>query len=190
MEEQTITNQRLENEMELIERAKTDDQAFEILYNFYFPKIYGYLFKRVGNRQVTEDLTSIAFMKVFCNLGKYKHQGYTFGAWIYRIATNNLIDYYRKSGRRQEVDIEQVGEIESNNPSPGEVIQNAEESMFIKFVLKKLPERYSKVLHLKFFAEMSNQEIAQTLKISSNNAGVLIYRALKNFQKIYKKYEK
>jgi|SRR3989338_375182 len=190
MEEQTTANQQLENEMELVERAKTNDQAFEILYNFYFPKIYRYLFKRIGHAQATEDLTSITFMKVFCNLKKYKHQGYTFGAWVYKIATNNLIDYYRQSGRRQEVDIEQVSEIESNGPSPSESMQNIEEQKFVKFILEKLPKRYKEVLYLKFFAEMSNQEIAGTLKISTNNAGVLLYRALKNFQKIYQKYEK
>jgi len=180
----------LENESEIVEKAKTDDAAFEILYNHYFPKIYGYLFKRTGNHETAEDLVSTTFMKVFCNLKKYEFKGFSFGAWLYKIATNNLIDYYRKIGKRKEVDIEQVKEPVDTSAAPEKLAQRSQERQIIQVVLAQLSDRYQKVLNLRYFAEMSNDEISKILEISVNNTRVLVHRSLKHFQKIYKKYEK
>jgi len=101
----------LEHEAELVERAKTDDRAFTILYDYYFPKIYGYIYKRVGNFDLAEDLVSSIFLKVFTNIGAYKEQGYSFSAWVYRIATNKLIDHYRKAGQKKVVSLDEVVDI-------------------------------------------------------------------------------
>jgi len=177
----------LENEAEIVEQAKKDDQAFEILYHHYFPKIYGYIFKRVGNQQTTEDIVSTTFMKVFVNIKWYDHKGYTFGAWVYKIATNNLVDYYRKQGRSKEVGIEEASEIRDQNLAPDEQVQILQDKEHVKFLLSKLSKRYQKVLNLKFFAELSVQEIANVLEISENNTRVLVFRALKNFHKLYEK---
>ena len=178
----------IENEPEIVERAKTDDAAFAILYNHYFPKIYGYIFKRVGHKETTEDLVSATFIKVFSNLKNYQYQNCSFGAWIYRIATNNLIDYYRKQGRKKEVNIDNIEEMASLDTSPEEVAKLAENRQTVKLVMARLPQRQAEVINLKFFAELSNIEIAATLGISVNNAGVLIHRAIKQFDNFYKKY--
>jgi len=103
MKKQFKKQDMLENEAQIVEMAKKDDQAFEVLYDFYFPKIYGYIYKRVGSFDVAQDLVSITFIKVFNNLDGYQYKGYSFSAWIYRIATNNLIDYYRKANRKKEI---------------------------------------------------------------------------------------
>lgn len=179
----------LENEKDIVERAKSDDQAFEILYNHYFPKIYGYIFKRVGNHEIVEDLVSVTFMKVFSNIKDYKHQGYTFGAWVYRIATNNLTDHYRKQGRRKEVDIETVAELKDNNLNPEDIANNLYNRKLIMKVLVNMPEKYQKIINLKFFGEKTNTEIAEILGVKENNCRVLTHRALKNFHKLYQKYE-
>ena len=180
----------LENEPEIVEKAKYDDAYFEILYNHYFPKIYGYIFKRTGNHEIAEDLVSDTFMKVFANLNKYTHQGHTFGAWIYKIATNRLIDHYRKAGRQKEVDIQNIAEPADTRKRPEFLAAQSQDRILIQFVLNKLPEKHQKVLYLKFFNEMSNIEIGEALGTNPNNAGVMIHRALQNFQNIYKKYEK
>jgi RNA polymerase sigma-70 factor (ECF subfamily) len=179
---------KLANEAELVEQAKTDDQAFEVLYRHYFPRIYGYLFKRTGNREVTEDLVSETFMKVFCNLKKYEQRNFSFGCWLYRIATNNLIDYYRQAGRRAQVNLEDIQELKDYGATPEEIAGLAQNRELVKKALGKLKGRYQEVLHLKFFAELSNIEIAETLGLSVNNTAVLVHRALKKFALIYKKY--
>ncbi len=179
----------LPQEAQIVELAKNNEQAFEQLYNFYLPKIYGYIYKRVGNKVVAEDLTSETFLKVFCNLKKYQYQGYAFSAWLYRIATNNLIDYYRRKGRQQEVALPDEDILENaERLSLPETIRDPHEIKNIEWVLAKMPKRYARVINLRFFAELTPAEIALTLKISENNARVLIHRALQNFKKKYKKY--
>ena len=178
----------LENEPEIVEQAKKDDQAFEILYHHYFPKIYGYIFKRVGNHETTEDIVSITFVKVFTNLSKYNNKGYTFGAWVYKIATNNLVDHYRKQGRNKEVGIEEANEIKDESLTPEDQVQISQDKESIKVIINKLPKRYQKVLNLKFFAELSITEIAHVMDISENNSRVLTFRALKKFHKLYEKH--
>ena len=180
----------IENEPELVEQAKTDDHAFEVLYNHYFPRIYGYVIKRVGNRETAEDLVSTTFMKVFINLKKYDHKGYTFGAWVYRIATNNLIDYYRKKGRTKEFGTDELPDRADERDLPEDYAQKAQDRVVVEKVLAKLNKRYQKILYYKFFAEFSHREISVCMKISESNARVMTHRALKLFYKKYKKYVK
>jgi RNA polymerase sigma-70 factor, ECF subfamily len=176
-------------EDQLVELAKTDNSAFEKLYNSYFPKVYGFIFKRVGNREVTEDLVSEIFIKVFANLDKYVGRGLPFGAWLFRIANNNLIDHYRREGKRPKVDIEAIAPPKDEKMNVSEQTQVELDRALVNKVIKEMPKKYQEILQLKYFAEMSYEEIAGVLKITENNARVKLFRALKVFQKYYQKYE-
>ena len=180
----------LEHEQELVERAREDDAAFVTLYDFYFPKIYAYVYKRCGHQQTAEDVVSIAFTKVFTGLGTYDAKSGSFKAWVYRIATNVLIDHYRKQGRRpKEAEIPEGYDIEHKDAERADDrVDRKIDRGRIEHVLKQLPEKDQEVLQLKFFAELSNIEIAQALGISANNAGVRVYRSLKAFKKQYQSY--
>jgi RNA polymerase sigma-70 factor (ECF subfamily) len=180
-------NKKLAEESELVKRAKKDEAAFTILYNHYFPKIYGYLFKRTGVKEITEDLVSETFLKIFTKLGEYEDRGFSFGAWVYRIATNKLVDYYRRTGRNKEMAVSAAENFENPDFSPLKEAERIQEKRKINAVLKKLPPRYQEIINLKYFAELETVEIARALKISPGNAGVLIHRALKSFAKEYKK---
>ncbi len=179
------TANKLENEQEIVERAKNDDQAFAVLYDFYFPKIYRYVYSRVGSQPAAEDLVSQVFLKVFTNLKSYKYQGYSFGAWVYKIATNILIDYYRKESRKKEVILDEAVELAAADPLPGEEIDRRKQRDKIMLILKQLPPPHQHILHLRFFADLSHEEVAAAMAISVNNARVATYRALKQFKKIY-----
>jgi len=165
----------------LAEVAKTDDDAFAKLYDYFLPQIYGYVFKRVGDVDVAEDLTSLIFIKVVEHLPRFT--GEYFKSWLYRIATNTIIDYYRTYKKTSS--IEDGVEVRSESATPHEQVQEAELRSRVHSALKNIPTKYSSVLHLKFFADLSNEEIATSLRIKPNNAGVLIYRALKAFEKYY-----
>lgn len=171
-------------EQELVERAKTDDSAFTELYNYYLPRIYGYINKRVGDQALAEDLTSQTFIKMVEHLQRF--DGMSFKSWLYRIATNTVIDHIRT--HRPIDDIEDHLEIAEKAPTPDQEAMSGEERDKILHVLTLLPEKYSRVLHLKFYADLSNEEIAASLEITVNNLGVLVHRALKSFQTIYTKY--
>ena len=191
MKEKNEKEDMLDNEGEIVERAKQDDQAFEVLYDFYFPRIYGYVLKRVGDFSVAEDLVSKTFLNVFVNLKKYQHRGYSFGAWVYKIATNNLIDHYRKSGKRKKINIDEVRELKDEvSDAPDEMAQHSREKKLVREALRLLPDKYQEVLDLKFFAEKTTGEIAEILETNENNVRVLLFRALKLFKEEYKKYEK
>lgn len=178
------------NEMELVKLAKTDDDAFAALYNRYFPKIYGFVLKRVGQREIAEDIVSAIFTEAFVHLENYEDRHFTFGAWLYKIATNKLIDHYRRENRRKVVAID---EISDRNLSDGAFTQASDvDRIFltktVSKVMNEMPEKYQKVLCLKFFSELSNGEIAAVLGVSANSAGVLLYRSLKKFKKLYESY--
>lgn len=100
-------NSVIENEAMLVEQAKTDDRAFEKLYNYYFPQIYGFIIKRAGQKELAEDIVSTVFMKVFTHLNDYEPKTSSFKSWVYKIATNTLIDHYRKSSVKNEFTVEE-----------------------------------------------------------------------------------
>ncbi len=175
---------QLDNERELIDQAITDDKAFEVLYEFYFPKIYKFVFARVRHTESAEDIVAKTFMKVFCNLKDYNHEKCPFGAWVFKIATNNLIDYYRYELKRRHTDVEKIVEPVDLNQSPERDVELEQTSHEVQLALQALPKRYQRVLHLKFFAELSNGEIALALHISIGNVGALLHRALKKINKL------
>ncbi len=183
----------LENEAELVEQAKTDDHAFGVVYDFYFPKIYGYIYKRTGNKEVCEDLVSEIFLKVFTNLHKYKFKGYSFSAWLYRIATNHLTDYYRKESKAKNISLDKEDskiQVADQKYDIKEIVDNNYNKEFISYLISKLSVKYQIVINLRYFAQKDYDEIAKIMKISTNNARVLSLRAINKFAKIYEKYAK
>ena len=179
MEEQI---KQLKDEAALVERAKTEDADFEVLYYHYFPKIYSFVIKRVGNKETAEDIVSDVFLKAFSNLKKYNDRGFSFGAWLYRIATNCLTDHYRHQARHQEVTTEDGLANEPGKESSKQAAEKNSDREAIEKVLVRLPERYSQVVYLRYFAEMEIYEIADVMKVSKAHASVLIHRALESFK--------
>lgn len=123
-------------------------------------------------------------MRVFTNLKKYESRGYSFGSWLYRIATNNLMDYYRQH-KIAELTLEDndVKELDENGPVAA--IEKKQNLVAIEKTLSKLPERYREIINLRYFGELEIDEIADVLKISKVNASVIIHRALKCFKDKY-----
>lgn len=177
----------LENEATLVRQAATEEAAFEALYNHYFPQIYGYVLKRIGRVEATEDIVSEVFLKVFAKLQAYRETEGSFRSWIYTVATNTLIDHCRKSSVKLELTVEEMPETIDDEQDQTKHMKRLEDKVVIRTVLDQLPQKYQKVLHLKFFAELSNIEIAETMDISANHVGVLMYRALKKFEEVYSK---
>jgi RNA polymerase sigma-70 factor (ECF subfamily) len=174
----------LADEKKIVEQAKSDEAAFGVLYDFYFPKIYGYVFRRIGNREAAEDIVSNGFLKVFSNLKKYEDRGFTFGSWVYRIATNSLMDHYRRNKPGMEVVLEEKdGENFSDNNQAAS-IEKKQDRAAIEKALLKIPEHYREIINLRFFAELEIEEVAVTLKISKPHASVLLHRALNKFKSV------
>src|SRR5438270_4045147 len=92
----------------IAEAARSDASAFAVLYERYYPRVYRYVFHRVGSRGDAEDITGLVFMKALEALPSYQPGRSGFAPWLFRITRNSVVDHYRK-GKRQSplVDVEQ-----------------------------------------------------------------------------------
>jgi RNA polymerase sigma-70 factor (ECF subfamily) len=172
-----------ELERQLIKKSQENAAAFEDLYNHYLPKIYGFLLNRTGQKELAEDLTSEVFARALANLTRYDDRG-LFSAWLFRIARNSLIDWSRK---KKEILTDTV---ESFLPPPAASGQKAvsnlelgEKKALIRQTMKRLPEKYQTVLSLKFFEELTNDEIAEIVGCGKGAVAVRVHRALRLMKK-------
>jgi RNA polymerase sigma-70 factor (ECF subfamily) len=167
----------------LVEEAKKDLSRFAELYDRYVEQIYRYVYRRVSDQQVSEDLVSQTFYDALSHLKSYEFRGYPFSAWLYKIAHNNVLKWYRANSRVQSVDLEDISELKGDVDLVKEEIQREEKENVLK-VLDCLEFEERELIRLKYFEDVSNMEIAQIMGITANNVGVKLYRALKKFKEL------
>lgn len=177
---------QLECESELLSRAACDPEAFGILYDFYFPKIYNYVRYRVLNPDLTDDLTSKTFEKAFAKIRGYSFGQGNFSGWLFAIAHNVVVDYYRVLGRQKNVSLEAANELISFAPGPEEAAISADFRAILNEALKVLGSRERNIIALKFTAGMTNRKIAELTGISESNVGVILYRTLLQLRTVLK----
>lgn len=173
----------LEQENQLVEEAKQDSSKFGLLYDKYVDQIYRYVMRRVNDAEVAEDLVSQTFFDALSHLKSYQFKGYPFSAWLYKIAHNNVLKWYRVNNRVQKVDLEDIAEIRSDEDIV-EGLNVQSEAEVVKAALLKLDPEDRELVRLKYFEEVSNIEIAEIMGISANNVGVKLYRALKELKQL------
>ncbi|HLD21834.1 MAG TPA: sigma-70 family RNA polymerase sigma factor [Patescibacteria group bacterium] len=161
--------------------ARTDERAFSELYQHYIDQIYGFVMKRLGHPENTEEVVSDIFRKVFLHLDQFDPQKASFQTWLYRIATTTVIDQYRVQKRKpQTVDIEEVQqEIEH---AGAQIELHFENRELIHHCLSKLPKRHQAILQLKFFDDLPHTEIAAIVGMTPNAVSALIHRSLKKLR--------
>jgi RNA polymerase sigma-70 factor (ECF subfamily) len=179
----------LANEKELAERAPKDAEAFAALYDFYFPKIWAYTIRRIGHTETAEDIVSQIFLKITEALPRRKNNA-PFGAWVFRIATNTIIDYYRSHGRRREEEIVSAEAIPEQGLGPDEFTEARMMFCEIEKILAELPKRDERCVHLKFFAGLNNGEIAEIENLKEGNVAIIVHRALQKIRENSKFYGK
>ena len=173
----------LEKEKELVLRAVSDPASFGKLYDIYFPQVYNYIRWRVDRTEDAQDLVSIIFEKILLRLQTFEHkENISVKSWIFRIAHNTLVDYYRSS-HYKSVQLDESIEMPAIQKP---VSQSAEENALlrqIKEVLSELSGCYKDVIEMRFFAEMTNKEIAFSLNISEKTVSSYISRGTKILHK-------
>ena len=180
----------------LIDRATADgdERAFAELMERYKNPVYHMILKMVRNVDDAEDLTIEAFAKAFKNLHKFK-KDFTFSTWLFRIATNNTIDFIRKkrletyslntsfsddSGEAVNIDVE------DKNLTPDEETIKTQKIELVRMFVDKLPAKYQRLVRLRYFDELSYEEIAReieeplgTVKAQLHRARELMYELVK-----------
>jgi RNA polymerase sigma-70 factor (ECF subfamily) len=145
----------------LVEAAQKDPARFAELYETHFERVYLFIARRVGDRDVAEDLTSEVFHKALANLKRFEWRGVPFGAWLLRIAANAVTDRGKRSGR--ELSFADPPEI--STPSDMEQI---EDGARLFRLVNDLPEDQKQVVVMRFAEERSIREIAGKLGRSKN----------------------
>lgn len=171
----------------LIDKAvnENDDQAFAKLMQRYKRPVYHMILKMVRNVDDAEDLTIESFAKAFKSLHKFK-KDFTFSTWLFRIATNNTIDYIRKkklntlSLNNTFTDDNGEGvsiDVEDENLNPQEEAIKAQKEELVQVFVDKLPPKYQKLVRLRYFSELSYEEIAQELEAPLGTVKAQLHRA-------------
>jgi len=182
-----VTNGFSENasaDLALVEEArKGNEKAFAGLMIRYRDSIYFMLLKMVNNQSDAEDLTIEAFGKAFRNLDSYTPK-FAFSTWLFRIATNNCVDFIRKKqmspapfdGTLDNFDNVTVN-IQSDLPDPEESLINHQKIAALKDIINQLKPRYRSLIQLRYYKEYSYEEISDELKIPIGTVKAELYRA-------------
>jgi RNA polymerase sigma-70 factor (ECF subfamily) len=177
-----ITADELEYERQLVAAAKADSSHFTELYERYVDRIYSYVFHRTHSEDATEDIVSQTFFKVVEHLPKFEWKGYSICSWIYRIATNEINQFYRNQKKTSYVDLDDVAHVLTDKWTPQEDFQQQEVHRCLHDFLGLLPESQKQVLLLRFVEGLSNTEIAFILNKKEGAVRQLIFRALQGLR--------
>lgn len=179
------------SDADLIKRAQNRQQdpaagaeAVGELYDRYHESIFRYIWSRVSNQQLAEDLTGEVFIRMVTNLPNYRLYGAPFEAWLYRIARNLVIDSRRKASNRNELPLENVIDNSAGDHNPAQIV---EDQMFVEKVrlgMGQLKPLKQDVIILRFIVGLSLKEVAKILGKSVGSIKVTQHRAIKELRTI------
>ena len=187
--EKTLSHlsEKAQKDYELVLRATKDkdQQAFSDLIDKYKDPIYYMLLKMVNNNDDAEDLTLEAFGKAFNRLNQYT-PNFAFSTWLFKIATNNCIDFLRKKKKNvMSIDNrvsnndgeEYMFEIKSDGMTPEQIAMNEQKIQLMRQYVKKLKPRYEILVEMRYFKEMSYEEISIELNLPLGTVKAQLFRA-------------
>lgn len=179
-----------ERERELVALARTDATAYGALYDFYLPRIFGYVQRRTGDRAVSEDLTAATFEKGLLALRSDGFRNEAFGGWLYRVAANAVIDHARRA--RRIVPLEGPagsGAVASDRPGDGgglpgderaaDALAAALDREDLRAALARIGPLHRRVLVLRYLDDLGPDEICALLGCSRATLAVRLHRALR-----------
>jgi RNA polymerase sigma-70 factor (ECF subfamily) len=164
---------------ELVEKAKGyDAEAFGKLYDLYFDKVFGFAYYKVGNRFEAEDIAEQVFLKALENIAGFEWRGTPFSAWLFRIASNLIIDHYR-SNKHRAVDLDENLDIELDaSHGPEEFVFRELDRREVARAIGTLTEEQQQVVVMRFIFGMTNEEVAKAIDKNVGAIKALQHRAI------------
>ncbi len=179
----TKGSRKRDKEHELIRRAQQGDrQAIGELYRVHVDVIYRYIWARVKDDSLAEDLTAQVFLKALEGLPTYQPSGKPFVAWLYRIAYARIVDHWRRLERRVEVPLEET--LPARGPHPDELLEFEADWTTAMDLLCQLTDDQQDVIILRFIGEMSLADVAETVGKTVGATKALQYRALASLARL------
>src|SRR5512136_2831053 len=151
----------LSEEREQVRQAQKSPDAFAQLYDQYYPRIFGYVLRRSANLEAAQDITSETFLKALGKLWQFQWRSVSFSSWLYKIATNEVRQYFRKAEYKKSVSLEELKEQGFELLSPHdpenelieaqEKLEQHQEFLEVQQRIVRLPDKYQEVITLRFF---------------------------------------
>lgn len=184
----------MQNEKYLIKLAASNPKVFGELYDAYYPRIYGYCFRITGDHALAADIAAETFLKAFQHIGTFRWRGISISSWFFRIATNELNQYFRKKIYSPELltdlsgyDRASWGNRHALGHESNETIAKIDEYQefeHIRNLLLTLPAKYRQPIALRFFEELSIKEVAAILGKKEGTVKSLVSRGLDKLKKM------
>ncbi|HXB35048.1 MAG TPA: RNA polymerase sigma factor [Puia sp.] len=186
---------KFKNEEELISIAKNNPRVFGELYDAYYPRIFGYIFRITGDHALACDITAETFLKAWLKIGSFQWKGVSISSWFFKIATNELNQYFRKKKYSPQI-LRDLSFFEEKKPKVDSCFGNennevtakmdkADEFMQLRRKLNTLSPKYQAALALRYFEELSIAEISHILGKKENTVKSLLSRGLEKLRILF-----
>lgn len=188
MSNQSLYSQTAEQnneEMALVRAAQQDPRHFEPLYTKYYKRIAGYVYHRVEDKETAYEITAEVFYKALERLPQFRPMGVPFGAWLFRIAFNEINLWYRKKKRQRTVyfDAEGISELKTSLEPPDEA--RGDEQLYE--ALQELSEEEMEMIDLRYFEKRPFGEICEITGLNESACKMRVYRAIEKLKKYFEK---
>lgn len=187
-----VIDMDLREEKELVRQAQKAPDAFAQLYDQYYPRIFGYVLRRSANLEAAQDITSETFLKALGKLWQFQWRNVSFSSWLYKIATNEVKQYFRKAEYKKSVSLEELQEQGFELLSPHdpenelieaqEKLEQHQEFLEVQQRIVRLPDKYQEVITLRFFEKKQIKEIAEILGKREGTIKSLLHRAVEKLR--------
>jgi RNA polymerase sigma-70 factor (ECF subfamily) len=170
------------SEEEIVMLAKEDPRYFEFLYKKYYQNIFLFINRRTNREQLTKDICQDTFVKAMLNIQKFEFRGYPFSAWLYRIAANELNQYFRKNNIQRVISFD-ANDIPELLDIDGDQI---DKDLLIKQLMNELDHLKDTdlmLIEMHFFEKRSYKDISEILGIKEGNAKVKVHRIKERIRK-------
>jgi RNA polymerase sigma-70 factor (ECF subfamily) len=157
-----------------------DSEAFQTLYESHLDTIYRYVYYKVGNGQLAEDLTQHIFMKAWEAINRYQWRELPFQHWLLRLARNTVIDHYRSTKPANASLLDPIGD----GVDPEEELAQSEMIQTLQEAVRQLPDEQREVIVLRFIEQMPHADVAQHLGKSAATVRVIQHRALQALRRL------
>lgn len=182
-----MESNNFKSEEELVYAAQENRKAFMKIYDMHFKQIYNYVYYRTFNINTAEEITSQTFLKALENIKGFEYRNIPIIIWLYKIASNNLADFYRKDHRTVEL-TEDPPAVDKES-WPEEVLVNKTEKEQLICYLKTIPSSQQQAIVLRYLQDLPYKEIAEILDKTEGSIKQLLYRGLQNLRKRMMQHE-
>ena len=168
-------------------KAIYDEKSFTELYQYFFPRVYKFILSKTYDTEITDEIISKTFLKMFENFSNYDEEKAAFSTWLFKIALNEMKMYWRSNSYHNEHENfldENLQIAASEDEEPEKKILQNEIQEQIRATLEKLSERERKIIEMTYWLNYPPRTIAEVLNLTPNHVSVILKRAKNNLKKI------